>query len=349
MSSQDLPTELPTIDICEIRPRTGRHQTINVAKFPKGERSDVYVPMYERATGNRMSVPFIVARGHKDGPVLGITAAVHGNELNGIRIIHHVLRNVDLSSMSGTLLCVPIVNIPGFNAGSRYFTDGLDLNTVFPGKPDGQPAEQYARAFTSSFLPACDYLIDLHTASEGRLNTFYVRTDWLNDKTRELAVCANPAIILHSPKHGGGTLRNAARRRGIPAITIEAGNPSVFQGKMVIEGEAAIQNIMILLGMVKGKIESSSKPVVCHSSKWLRTTGGGILETTFKLGEKLQKKHLVAITRDAFDRKLQEYYVPEEGIVIGKAAYPVAIPGTRFCHLGSIGEPSAGKPKKKQE
>lgn len=295
-----------------------------------------------------MSVPFIVARGAKDGPVLGITAALHGNELNGIRIIHHVLRNLDLSKLSGTLLCVPIVNIPGFNAGSRYFTDGLDLNTIFPGKSDGQPAEQYARAFASSFLPSIDCLLDLHTASEGRLNTFYVRTDWLDERTRELAICADPSIILHSPKHGGGTLRNAARRRGIPAITIEAGNPSVFQGKMVIEGETAVLNIMVLLGMLKGVVNSSSRPVICDSSKWLRTTGGGILETTFKLGERVEKKQLLAVTRDAFDRKLQEYYAPSDGIVIGKAAYPVAIPGTRFCHLGSIGEPKLLKPKKRQ-
>lgn len=335
---------LPTIDICEIRPRSGRDKPVDVNEYPKGKTTNIYVPLYERATGNRLSVPFIIARGAKDGPVLGITAAVHGNELNGIRIIHHVLRNTDLSKLSGTLLCVPIVNIPAFNAGTRYFTDGVDLNKVFPGKVDGQPAEQYARAFVSAFLPPCSYLVDLHTASEGRLNTFYVRTDWHDSQTREMAVCADPTIILHSPRAGDGTLRNAAKRRGIPAITIEAGNPSVFQGRMVIEGEAALQNIMVLLGMMKGKVTPSAKPVICHSSKWLRTTGGGILETKFKLAQKLKNKELIAITRDAFDRELQQYYAPAEGIVIGKAAYPVAIPGTRFCHLGHIGEPKK-KPK----
>ena len=326
-----------------LRPGT---QAINIENFPIGERSNFYVPIYEDAAGNVCKVPFIVARGKQPGPVLGISAVVHGNELNGIRIIQNLLHDFDLDSLSGSLLCAPIVNIPAFNAGQRKFIDGVDLNHVFPGKRSGQPAQQYARAFASTFLPACNYLIDIHTASEGRTNSMYVRTDLLTDVTAQMATWFNPQILLHS-KSGDGTLRNTARSRGIPAVTIEAGNPSVLQGRMLFEGEIGIENVMRKLGMIEGELQITREPVICKSSKWLRTIGGGLLRTRFKLFERVNKGQVLAETLDPFGNVMQRYRAPNDGIVIGMAANPVAIPGTRFCHLGFIGMPEARKAKAK--
>lgn len=324
------------------RPRNVRAmRALNIENYAPGERTDFYVPVFENAIGIPNKIPFVVARGVFQGPVLGINAAVHGNELNGIRIIQNVLEDLDLDSMKGSLICVPVVNVPAFNTGQRRFIDGTDLNHVFPGKEGGTPAEQYARAFATTYLPACDYLIDIHTASEGRTNTMYVRTDLLSETTSQMATWFNPQIILHS-KSGDGTLRNSARKRGIPAVTIEAGNPSVFQGKMVYEGELGIRNVMIKLGMIEGKPHISRQPIICKSSIWLRTVGGGILKTHFRLYDKVKRSQLLAETIDPFGNLLQKYKAPHEGVVIGMAANPVAIPGTRFCHLGTIGYP---KPK----
>ncbi|MCB0322709.1 MAG: succinylglutamate desuccinylase/aspartoacylase family protein [Bdellovibrionales bacterium] len=314
-------------------------KAIEIRQCAPGERTNFFLPLYEDATGSPLQVPFIVARGKKKGPTVGITAAVHGNELNGIKIIQNVLEDLNLEELRGSVLCAPVVNVPGYNLGRRYFSDGVDLNNKFPGKPDGVPAEQYARAFTLTFLPACDYLIDIHTASEGRTNTLYVRADFESPLVRELALMVNPEIILHV-RGGDGTLRSAARRRGIPAITLEAGNPSVLQGKMVFEGERGVKNILMHLGMMNGKVELRRTPVICQSSKWIRTTGGGILETKFRLLDRIEKKQLLAQTQDPFGNILQRYYAPSDGIVIGMAANPAAFPGTRFCHLGLVGEPS---------
>lgn len=310
-------------------------KAIKIEDFPPASRTDFYLPLYEYATGQPMLVPFTVARGAKEGPVLGISAAVHGNELNGIKIIQNILTSLDVHALSGSIVCAPVVNIPGFDSGERYFNDGNDLNKFFPGKANGLPAEQYARAFVHAFLPGIDYLIDIHTASEGRLNTLYVRADLDNEAARTMATLVNPEIVLHI-RGGDGTLRAAARRRGIPAITVEAGNPNVIQGRMVFDGETGIYNVMVHLGMIEGECRYSRHPVVCSSSRWLRTTGGGILETMFRLGQRVRKDQLLARTVDPFGNALQKYHAPADGIVIGKSAYPVAIPGTRFCHLGII-------------
>lgn len=312
-------------------------QPIRVEDYPRGKRTDFWRSLYYDATSSPVRVPFVVTRGSRNGPTMGVTAAVHGNELNGIRIIQKLLAELDLEKLAGSLVCVPVVNVPAYNAGVRRFPDGLDLNHVFPGKAEGKPAEQYARAFSQTLLPSLDYLVDIHTASEGRLNTLYVRADLKMGQAREMALAFNPQIVLHG-RSGDGTLRQAARRLDIPAITVEAGNPSVIQGKMVFQGETGVRNVMTALEMLDGQQIRTWEPVMCRNSKWLRTVSGGLLETRFQLGQRVTKKQVLAINRDPFGGVVNTYKAPSDGIVIGMAANPAAASGTRFCHLGNIGD-----------
>jgi hypothetical protein len=243
--------------------------------------------------------------------------------------------------MHGSLVCAPVANVPAFQAGQRRFPeDNLDLNHVFPGKADGKPSEQYAKAFLTTFMTPCDYLIDVHTASEGRINSFYVRADLHQEEAREMALLMDPQIILHG-RSGDGTLRNAARVRGIPSITVEAGNPMVFQGRMVLEGEQGILNILSHLRVIRGEEirQEGSPPVLCKSSKWLRVRSGGFLETQFSLCDVVKRKQVLAEVSDPFGHPVESYTAPSEGVVIGMSRSPVVVPGTRFCHLGAVGEP----------
>jgi len=328
--------------------RTRRLKRIWLSEYDPGTRTNLFVKISEAATGQPMLLPVIVARGAADGPVVGIMAAVHGNELNGIRIIHSLLETVNLKQMSGSLLCAPILNLPGFNLRQREFSDGRDLNHYFPGREKGVPAEQYARAITRMLLPPCDYLIDIHTASVGRINTMYLRADLHNPTVRRLSLAMNPQIILHV-RGGDGTLRHAARQRGIHGITLEAGNPDTFQGRMVFSGEEGLTNILVELGMCEGTIHIDREAVICHRSSWLRTTSGGLLKTHFDLGDRIKKRQLMAQTLDPFGTVLKEYHAPRSGIVIGMAVNPLAVPGTRYCHLGEIGEPEPPKPQELED
>jgi predicted deacylase len=318
---------------------------IQLDDHPRGARTDLRLPLYFDALANPVAAPFVVVRGAQPGPVVGISAAIHGDELNGIKIIHHVLERVDPSEMHGSLVCAPVANVPAFQAGQRRFPeDNQDLNHVFPGKWEGKPAEQYAKAFLTTFLTPCDYLIDIHTASEGRINSLYVRADLHQEQAREMALLLDPQIILHG-RSGDGTLRNAARLREIPAITVEAGNPMVFQGRVVLEGEQGVFNILIHLGVIRGEQirKEGPAPVICKSSKWLRTRAGGLLETHFQLCDVVERRQLLAEVRDPFGHPVESYSAPHEGVVIGMSRNPVAVPGTRFCHLGAIGEPASRK------
>lgn len=320
------------------------YRPIRVEDCAVGERTDLRIPLYLDALAAPVAAPFVVVRGRLPGPTVGISAAIHGDELNGIKIIHHVLARIDPNVMRGTIICAPVANVPAFQLGQRRFPeDNEDLNHAFPGKSEGTPSQQYAKAFLTTFLTPCDYLIDIHTASEGRINSLYVRADLYSEEARKMAMLMDPEIILHG-RSGDRTLRNAARVRNIPAITVEAGNPSVFQGRMASEGEQGIINVLIEFGLTEGRlIRTGMQPVICKSSRWLRTRCGGLLDTDFQLCEEIKKRQLMATVKDPFGYVVESFKAPSDGIVIGMSCSPVAVPGTRYCHLGAIGEPEPNK------
>lgn len=323
--------------------RRVKYRPLQVEDHAVGERTNLLLSLSQRAVGTPIKVPFVVLRGTQPGPVLGVSAAVHGNELNGIPIIHSVLESIDPEQLRGALVCAPVVNVLGFEAGIRRFpVDNVDLNHMFPGKSDGTPSSQYARAFSTTFLEPIDYLIDIHTASEGRVNTMYVRADLHSKAAREMALLMNPQIVLHS-RSGDGTLRNAARQLQIPSITVEAGNPSVFQGRMALEGELGVLRIMKALGMIRDFEDDPGavkrEPVICKSSRWLRTHSGGLLRTEFQLADRIEKRQRLGTIVNAFGEEGEEFYAPNDGVVIGMSRNPLSVPGMRFCHLGAVGEP----------
>ncbi|KAJ3123285.1 hypothetical protein HK100_011657 [Physocladia obscura] len=195
-----------------------------IKDFPTGKISTVWINMVKQGLSEWLRVPVIVARGVNPGPVLGITAVVHGNELNGVPCIHRVITDIDVYKLNGTVVAVPCVNVPGYLRFSREFSDGKDLNRLFPGSETGTASQIYAHAILNKICIHFDYLIDLHTASFGRVNSYYVRSD-LNDPVGcAMAKLQQPQIILHNSGQDG-TLRSACSARGIKAITVEIGNP----------------------------------------------------------------------------------------------------------------------------
>ncbi len=317
-------TKIETIknfDLSDTEPGTKRYYWLNLV-------SD--------GLGNPISIPLIIARGSQPGPVLGLTAAVHGNELNGIPVIQRLFTEIDPDELKGTIVGVPVVNVPSFVRKKRRFNDGVDLNHIMPGKAGGTVSELYAFRFVDRLVRHFDYLLDLHTASQGRLNSYYVRADMDQQATKNLALVQNADIIVHNPPLDG-TLRGAADALGIPAITLEVGNPNTFQRRLIRSGIVGIHNALCHLGMIDDEGEAADKEtLICNRSYWLFTDAGGLLSVPVKLLDKLQADQTVATLRDIFGRKIKDYLAPEAGIVIGKSDSPVNQSGGRIIHLGVL-------------
>lgn len=303
------------------------------------------VALCEDALGDPIRVPVMVIRGRSPGPVVGLTAAVHGNELNGVRVIHKVMAQALGRVDAGWVVGVPIVNVPGFVRHRRELNDGGDLNLAMPGRRGGRGVDVYAHELLDRIVGRFNYLIDLHTASFGRINSVYVRADLRRSETAWMARAQHPHLIVH---HTGadGTLRSAAMARGIHAITVELGDPQVLQKDAISRGAVGVRNVLARLGVVDlAEVHPPQEPVVCSRSYWLYAEGGGLLEVYPALTAPVHRGEVIARLTDLFGRVTAEYTAPEDGIVVGRSTNPVAQTGARILHLGVVGDPDAGTPR----
>jgi predicted deacylase len=307
---------------------------LKVADAPRGTITRYIVHLVTDGIGAPVYVPVLVARGLEDGPVVGLTAAVHGNELNGIPVVQRIFQEIDLPTLRGTLVGIPIVNVPSLHRNQREFVDSVDLNDIMPGKADGNVSEVYAYRTVNWIVREFDYLVDLHTASSGRINSWYIRADMDDPVTRKMALLQNAEIIVHNPP-SDGTLRGAAAALGIHAITLELGNPATFQRGIIRSGLIGVHNLLSHLGMTDDEIiVPETPPAVCRKSYWLYTDTGGILTVYPELKERLEPSQVIGTLRNVFGDLVREYLAPEKGIVVGKSIYPINQTGGRILHLG---------------
>ncbi|MCY3413769.1 MAG: succinylglutamate desuccinylase/aspartoacylase family protein [Candidatus Heimdallarchaeota archaeon] len=311
---------------------------LDVAALPKGSKTFGRVGIFNQATGKKIHIPVIAIRGKEDGPTVGIVAALHGNELNGVQVTHTLAEMVKAETLSGNLILIPILNIPGFETNQRTFLDGIDLNRIMPGMKKGAPSEIYAYRIFHRIILQFDYLLDLHTASYGRVNSYYIRANIQDAKVRELVGLLNADIIVHK-KLPVNSLRNAAMAQGITAITLELGNPLSFQEKMIDKGIMGIINILKFLKIVPGTCEiHESSTTICSKSYWIRTVEGGIIDIHPQLTQVVKKGEKIADLYNLHGQHIKSYYAPETGIIIGKSINPVTFTGGRVIHLGIITE-----------
>ena len=277
--------------------------------------------------------PIFTVSGDPEGPALCLTAAVHGDELNGVEIIRRVIYGLDPTQLRGTIIAVPVVNVHGFQRASRYLPDRRDLNRYFPGDPKGSSAARIGHAFFSEVISHCTWLVDIHTGSFHRTNLPQLRANLLDDSVRKLTELFGQSVVLHS-EGAEGTLRRAATDAGIPAFTIETGEPLRFQPEEVAEGVKGIQSLMRGLGLMDGKPNSSRDQSVFYRSMWLRADQGGILFSQAKLGDKVTPGQVLGSVTDPISNAGSFIHSPVKGRIVGMAVNQMVMPGFAAYHVG---------------
>lgn len=305
-----------------------------------------WLKLFDNGLSQPIAIPVIIAKGGNPGPVLGMTAAIHGNELNGIKVIQEVLGDINITKLKGTIIAIPGLNQVSVTRDRRRFIDNEDLNRNFPGKKNGNRSQQYVWQINNKILSQLDYLIDMHTASFGRVNSLYVRADMNNEKIKQMALLQDADIILKNkgvPSAGDAisatrTMRAEAMLKGIPTITIEYGNPQVYQPEMTSRGVNGVKNILNWLNMQNFNLPEFKKAKLCKKSYWIYVDQGGLLEVPVKLNQVVEKDEIIGVLRNPFGEVLKTYKSPERGIVIGKSSNPVNMNGGRIIHLGILEE-----------
>lgn len=283
--------------------------------------------------GGSDQTPVLVINGIGRGPTLCLTGAIHGDELNGIEIVRRVIQDLDPARIRGAVIGVPIVNLQGFRRGSRYLPDRRDLNRHFPGNPNGSAASRIAWSLFDGIIRHCDGLVDVHTGSLNRTNLPQLRADLHDEKVREFVEGFGGMLVLHNVGRQG-TLRYAAARAGIPAVTLEAGEPGRLQSAQVREGTAGIVRLLDKMQIVnRVNLLGEARPVY-YQSKWVRADHGGILFSLVRLGQIVEAGDVLGTVTDPISNEQNLIYTPVDGRVIGMALNQMVMPGFATFNLG---------------
>ncbi|WP_454064787.1 succinylglutamate desuccinylase/aspartoacylase family protein [Candidatus Nitrospira salsa] len=301
-----------------------------------GTRQTVNLSMSLLSNHTPMNVPVHIIHGKNDGPRLFISAAIHGDELNGVEIIRRILKTPRIHKLRGTLVAVPIVNVFGFLAHSRYLPDRRDLNRSFPGSEKGSLTSQLAYLFMHEIVLRCTHGIDLHTGAIHRSNLPQIRADLSDPEMERLSKSFSAPLILHSNLRDG-SLRRAATDKNIPTMLYEAGEALRFDEFAIRLGVRGILRVMQTLGML-GKLPSTveTKSVVSRASYWLRAPAGGILRSLHPLGARIQEGDHVGTISDPMGEKEISVNAEEPGILIGRTNLPIVNQGDALFHIAKV-------------
>jgi predicted deacylase len=305
--------------------------------IPRGETRDVRLKISETYTGNEVAIPIRVIRALKPGPTMFISAAVHGDELNGTGIIHDLIYGSSLDIHSGALLLIPVVNVLGFEQQQRYLPDRRDLNRCFPGSPTGSLTSRYADVFLKEIIQKCNYGIDLHTAASYRTNFPNIRGDLSIPEVKKLADSFGCELIVDG-KGPVGSLRREACKAGCPTIILEAGEPFKLEPSILETGVRGIRNVLIGLGMLAGTVIEPPYQVHVRKTTWLRAEVGGIIRFHVGLGDLVEEGQAIASNFSILGQQQNTLHSSVNGVVLGLTTMPAIKPGEPVCHLAVISQ-----------
>ncbi|QNN23462.1 succinylglutamate desuccinylase/aspartoacylase family protein [Planctomycetales bacterium ZRK34] len=298
-----------------------------------GQRQRIDLPVARLPTQTQMTLPIEVVNGRREGPRLWLSAALHGDELNGVEIIQRVLDKLNPRTLRGELVAIPIVNIFGFINQQRYLPDGRDLNRCFPGSASGSLASRLAHLFMTQIVAHCSHGIDLHTGGAHRTNLPQVRCDLDDPEARRMAEAFAAPIMIHG-ESPAGSLRSAVAKRGKPILVYEAGESHRFNSDAINVGVKGVLRVMGDLGMIKQPDGGRRRQSMEASNRtWIRARRSGILRLQVKLGRSVTEGQPLGVIRDAFGDDKYTLTSPGSGLVIGLTNCPLVHEGDGIIHL----------------
>jgi predicted deacylase len=315
--------------------------TYDGGRVSPGEVQHLRYGVSETYLGDPVRIPVTVCNGDRPGPTLFLSAASHGDELNGIEVVRQVADEWETTDLHGTLVCLPVLNVPGFLYQQRYLpVYDRDLNRAFPGKPDGTSAKRMAHEIFRNFVAPCDLGLDFHTSTRGRSNVVHVRADTSREEVERLACAFGSSVVVES-EGSSGTLRREATEAGVPTVTVEMGEAHRFQRPLIDRALEGVESVAAEYGLSERTAVSwpGWRAVVHPDDKtWLRADVGGIVEMHHDQGDVVPEGQPVCTITDPFKNEGMDVVAPFDGLLVGVLENPVVYPGNPLCHLAHIDE-----------
>ncbi|MFT5698528.1 MAG: putative deacylase [Desulforhopalus sp.] len=304
-------------------------------KIAPGESRNVQLAVGESYSSMTVQIQLHIRRAIEDGPVVFVTAALHGDEINGCGAVRQLIQDEEFRLLRGAVILVPVLNLPAFDRHSRYLPDRRDLNRSFPGTADGSLASRMAHAIFNEIVMRSDYGIDLHTASVRRTNYPTVRGDLTNPEVRRIAEAFGSEIIMNG-KGPKNSFRREACGAGCPTIIMEGGEVWKVEPGIVETTVRGVKNVLCELQMLDSKIETPPYQIVVEKSKWIRAEQGGFLHFHIAPGDLVKKGQPLSTNTTILGEEQGTLHAPFNGVVMGMTSLPSISPGEPICHLGKL-------------
>lgn len=316
--------------------------TYDGGRVAPGETAHLRYAVSQTYLGDPVRIPVTVINGAADGPTVFLSAAVHGDELNGVAVVREVAHDFAPEVEAGTVICMPVLNVPGFTTQERYLpVYDRDLNRAFPGATGSTSSRRIAHQVWRNFVEPCDFGLDFHTSTRGRTNAFHVRADLTDPDAERLARAFGSNVLIDSTG-SEGMLRTEATDAGIPTVTIEMGEAHRFQRELIDEAHAGIRSVFGELGVHPDSVVRHPpwQTIVegWDEKTWLRADVGGIVEMRADSGDLVHRDDVVAQITNPFKTNFEEVTAPFTGLLVGVLENPVVSPGNPLCHLVEVDE-----------
>ena len=323
-------------------PPSGDAFTYDGGRVDPGETQNVRYGVSETYLGDPVRIPVTIVNGERPGPTAFLSAAAHGDELNGIEVVREVAHEWDHSDLHGTLVCLPVMNVPGFIAQQRYLPIyDRDLNRSFPGDESSTSAKRIAHRIFRNFVAPCDFGLDFHTSTRGRTNMIHVRADMEDPPVARLARSFSTNVII-AGAGPDGTLRQEASNAGVPTITIEMGEAHRFQRELIDRALDGTRSAFAEFGLLPS--ESVAWPgwrtvIDGNGDKtWLRADAGGLVDMHQAVGSLVHEGDPICTISNPFKTDTDVVEAPFTGLLVGVLENPLVYPGNPLCHIVRLDE-----------
>ena len=307
-----------------------------------GQKRHFRFPVGETYLGEPISLPVTIINGAEPGPTAFLTAASHGDELNGIAVVREIAHEWDHDDLCGTIVCLPVLNPQGFLTQQRYLPIyDRDLNRSFPGRATGTSAQRLAHAIWTNFVVPCDFGIDFHTSTRGRTNMIHVRADIDDSDVSHLAQAFGTNLIV-SGRGASGMLRREAAERAIPTITVEMGEAHRFERELIDRALDGVRSTFAQYGLYPQDVVTwpGWRTVITDENEtaWLRADAGGIVEMEHERGALVHEGERICTISNPFKTQTVDIHAPFTGLLVGVLENPVVYTGNPLCNLVSVDE-----------
>jgi len=316
--------------------------TYDGGRVDPGETQNVRYTVSETYMGDPVRMPVTIVNGERPGPTGFLSAAAHGDELNGIEVVREVAHEWDHAELAGTLVCLPVLNVPAFLAQERYLPIyDRDLNRSFPGNPDSTSAKRMADRIFRNFIKPCEFGLDFHTSTRGRTNMLHVRADTTDDAVARVANAFASNVIISS-EGPSGSLRREASVAATPTITIEMGEAHRFQRPLIDSALDSVRSVLAEFDMLPSEVVRwpGWRTVIADGDEktWIRADAGGLVDMNHERGGLVYEDEVICTIANPFKTDTTTVRAPFTGLLVGVLENPLVYPGNPLCHLVQLDE-----------